>query len=198
MSLELSTSQREKDFSWLLQQGASGTVPVFSDPVSAGEFSSSPGGWAANVHLRKWKAIEKGETELAFYFLLSRMLSRKIPVSLTQKSSSLSVNLVKNLISRINTLENLIFLPQELWWPRFPLLWLLTSFSNGGFRKTRVILALIMWSHILTVVFLQMNIGKSLVASYMVRQETGMKVQRCCKLGQVASSLWHFVSSALD
>lgn len=42
---------REKGLSSLPQQGASGAVPMFGDPISDGGFSGSPGGWAANVYL---------------------------------------------------------------------------------------------------------------------------------------------------
>lgn len=72
-----------------------------------------------------------------FLLFLPRMLSRKLPIRLTQKGSSLCMSLLPVGISSSSS--------HTLWWPHFPLLWPLTNFWNE-WLETKVIPALTMRS----------------------------------------------------
>lgn len=117
---------------------------MFGDLISDGGFSGSQvDGLPTFTCL-----IEKGETEQVkpFYFFLSRMLSRKIPVSLTRKSSSLS----GNRYPREFDLPSPISCDGHL----FPFSGFLSAFQMLDL-ETEVIPALIMGSQVLTTSFSQ-------------------------------------------
>lgn len=78
-------------------------------------------GWAAKVYLSYW---DRTQWMKSFYSFLPRMLSRKLPIRLTQKKSSMCVSLLPMGISSSFS--------HTLWCPYFPLLWLLINFWNSG------------------------------------------------------------------